>query len=49
MTTYVIAYEDFKYGTCCCKYEATDILNAIDQFKWDGNDLEDIISITVGR
>ncbi len=49
MTTYVIAYEDFKYGTCCCKYEATDIIHAMNQFEWDGNDLEDIISITVGK
>lgn len=48
MTTYVIVYEG-KYGVYSEKYEATDIINAIDQFKWDGNDLEDIISITVGR
>ena len=47
--TYVIAYESFKYGTCCCKYEATDFLRAINQFELDGNDLEDIISITVGK
>ncbi len=48
MMTYVITYEG-KYGTCCVKYEATDIFHALHQFEWDYNDLEDIISITAGR
>lgn len=48
MKTYVVVYEDNKYGTCSRKYEANDMFDAIDQFVNEGNDDDSIISITVG-
>jgi len=49
MQTYIIVYEDFKYGTCWCSYETSDIFDAINQFMCEGNGDKSIISITVGR
>lgn len=48
MNTYVIVYEG-KYATCCEKYEAEDIFEAIKRFMLDGNEDQSIISITVGN
>ena len=47
MKTYIIVYDDYKYGLCSQKYEATDIFEAINQFEFEENNTDDIISITV--
>lgn len=47
MKEYIIIYDDFKYGLCSHKYEASDIFEAINQFEFEENDTNNIISITV--
>lgn len=47
MKEYIIVCDDYKYGLCSHKYEASDIFEAINQFEFEQNILDDIISITV--
>jgi hypothetical protein len=49
MKTYIIVYDDYKYGLWSQKYEAPDIFDAIHQFMCDDNRSDDIISITIAR
>ena len=49
MKTYIIVYDDYKYGLWSQKYEASDIFDAIHQFMCDDNRSDDIISITISR
>ena len=48
MRTYIIVYDDYKYGICSSKYKAGDIFEALQQFMIEGNGDLSIISITVG-
>ena len=48
MRTYIIVYDDYKYGICSNKYKAGDIFEALNQFMCEGHGDLGIISITVG-